>query len=134
VTVADIDIGRREPQIPLGELAGAIVGPLIGVGLQEQRAQLGDALLEDGDAALPADALGDDRRGHRGTVLQQLADLRLERVDGRRPPAAAIGRWIRAADRGAHRVARDVQPSCDRLDPHSFCKVQAANLCQVLHR
>jgi hypothetical protein len=32
VAVADIDIGRREPQIPLGELTGTIVGSLEGSG------------------------------------------------------------------------------------------------------
>jgi hypothetical protein len=58
-------------KVPLGELAGAVVGAPEGVGLREKGSQLGDTLFGDRDAARPPDALGDDRRPNRGAVPEQ---------------------------------------------------------------
>jgi hypothetical protein len=66
---ADRDGGFGLPQVELDHLARGVGGALARIGGQEQRAQLGHSVAQDGDAVLPADALGDHRGGHRRGLL-----------------------------------------------------------------
>jgi hypothetical protein len=77
----DRDIDCWEPQIPLGKLAGPICCSSGWIGRQIHGPKFLDPVLEDRDAAVPADPLGDDRGRHPRVGVQEFADRRLERID-----------------------------------------------------
>jgi hypothetical protein len=133
LSLAERNPHRREPQIPLGELAGSILGALTRVSWHEQRPQFAHPVLQDRHRTVPANALSDHRRRHARKLLQQLPDRRLPPVDSRRS-RLAVEHWrpVRA-QRHAHRVASNAQPPRDLLDRQSFSPVQPSDLSQVLH-
>ena len=94
---------RREPQVPLGQLAGKVGGPARRIGWQEQRSQLTHSLLQDRERPCPADALGDHRGRHPRCRHQQATDLRLEGVD-RTSPWTHVDRPGGSFDRSAVRT------------------------------
>ena len=123
----------RLPQVPLGQLTRTVVGALARVRWDEQRPQFGHPVAQDRDPPVPADALCDHRCRHLRELAQQPADLRFHRIDNRTVPGPLIARWLIRAQRVAHRVASDAQPTRDRLDPHPLSPMQTTDLGPVLH-
>ncbi|MDQ0940334.1 hypothetical protein QFZ67_002039 [Streptomyces sp. V1I1] len=80
---AERDLGRREPQVALGQLAGFIDRPRRRIDGPIGGPQFTDPVLEHGQAPVPAQAFGDHCRRHLRPLLEQFADLRLDDVDDR---------------------------------------------------
>ena len=134
LAVADGDVDVGLPQVELGQLARAIVrcagrGRAAGTAARSSATRSRSTRIE----SLPADALGDHRRRHVRELPQQLADLRLDRVDDRALPRPLVARRRRRAQRRPHRVAGHAQPAGDGLDAHPLGPVEPTDLGPVLH-
>jgi hypothetical protein len=82
----------------LGKLTWAICRAAGWIGRQKRRPKFLDPVFEDRDTATPADPLGDDRGRHPRVGVQEFADLRLKRVDRRRPGHSTILRRLTGPD------------------------------------
>ena len=133
LAVTDRDQHVGLPQVELGQLAGAITGPLTRIGRHEQRAQLGDPVPQHRHPMRPPDPIRDHRRRHRRKLPQQPKDLRLHGVDDRTRPSALITRRAIRADRLPDRVPRHLHMTGDRLDPHPLRPMQPADLSPIFH-
>ena len=122
-----------EPQVPLAELAGLVLGAAERLGHLIGRPQLGHPLAQHRDPPGPADPLGDHRRRHVRRHRQQPTDGRLELVHRRPRPLALVVRRRIGTQRRPHRVASHTEPADDRLHAHPLSQVQPSDLCPLLH-
>ncbi len=82
---------------------------------------------------LPADPLRDHRGRHRRSRLQQLPDLRLDRINPRTPRDPDVLRRRIPRQCTTNSIPRDPQLTRDRLDRHPLRPVQPTDLSPVLH-
>ena len=133
LTVTHRDGVIGEPQVPLPELAGLVLGAAEGLGHLIGRPQLGHPFPQHRDPPGPADPLGDDRGRHVRRHRQQPTDGRLELVHRRPRSLALVARRRVEAQGRPHRVASHTEPADDRLHAHPLRQVQPSDLCPLIH-
>jgi hypothetical protein len=130
------DAHRQLPPVPVGELPRQVGRPLVAAGLQEQRTDLRQVLLQDRDparVALPAQALQDHRGRRLGIVLQHPRHRVLVGIQLGAHRSPAVPGRLGELQEPDHGRPPHPEPSRDRRLAQALPVVEPLDLCPVMH-
>ena len=133
LALAERDLRRREPQVPLGQLARADTRC---AGTDRPARTTGAAPAPGPSGSSSTASSRSARRSPSPASAGTRPAAPGSRLDARRPPRPRLAvehRRRLGAHRRPHRVAGHAQPSDDLLDRHALGPMQPTDLCPVLH-